>query len=124
MPLVLLALITLYETFSLGDTAQFYLLTHQTPVVDVNYFKLPEVAAAALAGAYIFVTYDLISRASRRDLTSHDVTADALRLAGCIPVGYALAGLAAPAIGTIVAFAVGVFPLNTVSTILRRVAAK
>jgi hypothetical protein len=78
-------------------------------------------SAAAIAGAYTFVTWDFFGRVQRRDLSTTDILRGALRLAMAMPVGFAFAVIS-DGIGAFLAFAVGVFPLETISTILRRLA--
>jgi len=79
------------------------------------------IAPAAVAGAYTFVTYDFYRRVQRRNLLTVDIVRNALRLAIAIPVGYAFATLNLH-IGAFIAFAVGAFPLGDLLAILRRVA--
>jgi hypothetical protein len=78
-------------------------------------------SAAAIAGAYTFVTWDFFGRVQRRNLSTTDVLRGALRLAMAMPVGFAFAVIS-DGIGSFLAFAVGVFPLETISTALRRLA--
>jgi hypothetical protein len=78
-------------------------------------------SAAAIAGAYTFVTWDFFGRVQRRNLTTTDILRGALRLAMAMPVGFAFAAFS-DGLGPFLAFAVGVFPLETISTILRRLA--
>lgn len=79
--------------------------------------------SAAIAGAYIFVTLELIDRAQARSLCVAHVMRGALRLAAAIPVGYAFAALCTEC-APFLAFAVGVFPLQIVSTALRQISNK
>jgi hypothetical protein len=79
------------------------------------------VAAAAIAGAYTFVTWDFFFRVQRRALGTSDVLRGGLRLAMALPLGFVFAGLAAPTGGAVfLAYGIGVFPLDAVKTILRR----
>jgi hypothetical protein len=77
-------------------------------------------AVAAIAGAYTFVTWDFFGRVQRRNLVTADILRGALRMAIAVPVGFAFAALIAKGLAPFVAFAVGVFPLDTIKTILRR----
>jgi hypothetical protein len=79
-------------------------------------------APAAIAGAYTFVTWSFVSQVQRRSLSIADVMRGALRLAVAIPIGYAFGQLLNREISPFVAFAVGVFPLNTIGTMLRQLA--
>jgi len=87
---------------------------------DVNAFHVP---AAAIAGAYTFVTWDFFFRVQRRALGTSDVLRGALRLAMALPLGFVFAGLATPVAAVFLAYGVGVFPLDVVKTILRRLVA-
>jgi hypothetical protein len=79
--------------------------------------------AAAIAGAYLWVVDDFISRARRLDFSPADLHAGILRLAIAVPLGYSMAAIADDTVGAFVAFAVGAFPLATLMKILRRTAA-
>jgi hypothetical protein len=79
-----------------------------------------EITPAAIAGAYTFVAWDFITRVQRRNLSVGDILRGALRLGIAIPLGAAFAAVAKEQAGVFIAFAVGVFPLSTVSTILRQ----
>jgi hypothetical protein len=86
-------------------------------------FNLPVPALAALAGAYMWVMNDLISRARRLDLAPSDVEMQVLRLIVSIPMGYAFAYIA-PKYGPFIAFSLGAFPFVTLTGMLRRVTNK
>ncbi|MGY4511171.1 hypothetical protein [Bradyrhizobium sp. USDA 3650] len=79
-------------------------------------------ATAAIAGAYTFVTWDLFSRVQQRNLARADILRNALRLAVAVPVGYAFGSLLQKGLVPFIAFAMGVFPISTIGTILRRLA--
>jgi hypothetical protein len=87
-------------------------------------FNLPETAMAALAGAYLWIVDDFTSRARRLDFAPSDVLWGVLRLTIAIPMGYAFANVAAPTVGPFVAFALGAFPLSTLTSMLRRLTNK
>ena len=84
-------------------------------------FTLPITAISAVAGAYLWVLNDHISRARRRDFSPADVSWGSLRLIIAIPMGYAFSSLA-PGFGPFVAFALGAFPLTELQNMLRRLA--
>jgi hypothetical protein len=98
----------------------------QVPLV----FALPIPAMTALAGAFIWVTNDFITRARRLEFSPSDVHWGTLRIAGSIPLGYAFVYFyasippgAEPAKMTaaaFVAFAIAAFPLNETHRMLRR----
>ncbi|KZD24714.1 hypothetical protein [Tardiphaga robiniae] len=77
-------------------------------------------ACAAVAGAYTFVAWDFLGRAQRRNVTTSAIMRGALRLSMAVPVGFAFAAVVSADLGLFISFAVGVFPLETISTILRR----
>lgn len=79
-------------------------------------------AGSAVAGAYTFVTWDFFSRVQRRILSTADIMRGALRLGIAIPLGFSFAALLGKEFGPFIAFTVGVFPLETISTILKRLA--
>jgi hypothetical protein len=85
-------------------------------------FSLPTTAIAAVAGAYLWVLNDHISRARRRDFSPSDVAWGSLRLIIAIPMGYAFASIASDSAGPFVAFALGAFPLTELQSMLRRLA--
>jgi hypothetical protein len=87
-------------------------------------FVLPTPAVAAVSGAYLWVVNDHISRARRLDFAPSDVLWGVLRLIISIPMGYAFASLAKPDVGAFVAFALGAFPLTSLTSLLRRLATK
>jgi hypothetical protein len=87
-------------------------------------FNLPNAALAAIAGAYLWVVDDFISRARRLDFTPSDVMWGVLRLTIAIPMGYAFAAVAAKSVGPFIAFALGAFPLATLTSVLRRLTNK
>lgn len=89
--------------------------------IDLN---LDTTGVSAIAGAYLWVVDDFISRARRLDFSPADVHWAVLRLAVSVPMGYSFASIASPSVGPFVAFAVGAFPLATLTKMLRQLAAK
>jgi hypothetical protein len=87
-------------------------------------FDLPNTAMAAIAGAYLWVVDDFISRARRLDFAPSDVLWGVLRLTIAVPMGYAFGAVAAPSVGPFVAFGLGAFPLTTLTSMLRRLTNK
>src|ERR1700760_1812295 len=88
-----------------------------------------KVAVFSLAGAYIWVTYDLIIRARQNDLVSSDINRSTLRLLLSLPFGFAVSAFAGVMTGTTIslssgalAFFVGAFPTDTVLKFMRRTA--
>jgi hypothetical protein len=84
--------------------------------------KMELTGMAAIAGAYMWVVNDFISRARRLDFSPADIHWGVLRLTIAVPMGYALASIAAATVGPFVAFAAGSFPLATLNKILQRTA--
>ncbi len=111
-PISILFLIAAFENFYLSSEL-IQLLTNNGELSS---------AAAAIAGAYTFVTWDFFGRVQRRNLVTADILRGALRMAIAVPVGFAFTALIAKGLGPFIAFAVGVFPLDTIKTILRRLA--
>jgi hypothetical protein len=85
-------------------------------------FIIPTPAVAALAGAYLWVVNDFISRARRLDFAPSDVMWGILRLVIAIPMGYAFASAASAVPADFIAFALGAFPLSTLTSMLRQIA--
>jgi hypothetical protein len=112
-PIVLVLLVAAAENFILAQT--LIKLDASSKSIDVM--------AASIAGAYTFVTWSFFARVQRRNLLIADIMRGALRLAIAIPLGFTLGGLSEGG-GPFLAFAVGVFPLDTISTILRQLANK
>ena len=119
IPGILLFLVSLIEI-------TFVVLTvmHITGYTANPLFDLPLIAIGAIAGAYMWVTNDLISRARRLDFSPSDVQWGILRLVVAIPMGYAFAAVAAPAVGPFIAFALGAFPLATLTSMLAKLTDK
>lgn len=87
-------------------------------------FDLPVPAIAALSGAYMWVFNDFVSRSRRLDFSPSDIHWASLRIIIAVPLGYAFAALAAPALAPFIAFALGAFPLTELISLLRRIASK
>ncbi len=87
-------------------------------------FNLPDTAMAAIAGAYLWVADDHISRTRRLDFAPSDVQWGILRIIIAVPMGYAFAVVTAPSLGPFIAFAAGAFPLSALTSMLRRLGEK
>ncbi len=109
VPVILVLIIAIIEDFVLAQELDQLLAPNP---------KMQTVSAA-IAGAYTFVAWDLFARVQRRNLSATDIMRGALRLAMAVPIGFAFSALS-DAFAVFLAFAVGVFPLETLSTILRR----
>lgn len=116
------ALLSLAGTIAVTFVA--FTSLHRLNYMENPLFDLPDTAMAAIAGAYLWVIDDHTSRARRLDFAPSDVQWGVLRLIIAIPMGYAFASVAAKSVGPFVAFALGAFPLATLTTMLRRLAEK
>ena len=79
---------------------------------------------AAAAGGYLWVVSDGISRMRLNDYLPSDVYSHVLRITIAIPVGLALSTIAKDAVGPLIAFGAGTFPIETITRILRATVAK
>jgi hypothetical protein len=113
------------SAYMLGETGELALRRFSgEDVVSKDYFALPLVATAAVVGAYAFVAWGIISGVARRNLAPADILGAAIRLTIAIPLGYSFSSLLKEDVGPFIAFAVGAFPLQTVQTIMQRLANK
>ena len=89
-----------------------------------------KIAIFSLAGAYVWVTFDLILRARQNDVVTSDINRATLRLLVSLPFGFAISAFAGVLSDTAItlstgalAFFVGAFPTDTVLKFMRRTAA-
>ncbi|MFZ0272004.1 MAG: hypothetical protein WB524_13550 [Acidobacteriaceae bacterium] len=85
--------------------------------------RLPDVTLFAMAGGFVWVINDQLSRIARRDLSPRDIYGWTFRILLAIPFGVSLAALATPALKDAIAFLLGCFPTQTLFTIGRRIVA-
>jgi hypothetical protein len=85
---------------------------------------IPVVAAAALAGAYMWVLDDLIARNRRLDLSPANLSWGAFRFVTAVPFGYAFAYIFIQSVAVPVAFLIGSFPTRTLRRIASRLATR
>ena len=130
-PFILLVLITfplMYLEASSGWGALLVANSPGTPSVASlaapfpPVFKVPEIALAAIAGAFAWVVASLFDGATRYNLPPQVILGAALRLAIAVPLGYSIQSIAAPGIAPFLAFAFGAFPLAEVQILLKRIA--
>ncbi len=115
---ILVFIIAVAESFHLGQSLMT--LIRANPLsTEAELGKEWRAVSASIAGAYTFVAWDFFARMQKRNLVVADVLRGALRLAMAIPIGMTFAILS-PSVGVFLAFGVGVFPLQTIMTILRR----
>jgi hypothetical protein len=120
VPGILLFLVGLIEVTPII----FTVLRTQGYIIENPFFDVPAIGIAAIAGAYMWVVNDFISRARRLDFTPSDVLSGTLRLIIAVPMGYAFAAIASQSVGPFIAFAVGAFPLAELTSMLQRLANK
>jgi hypothetical protein len=124
-PIIITMLAAIIVSYSLADTGLFNLNEfNKIPEAAAEYIHLPAVAVAAAAGAYGFAAWDLIWRTARLNLSPADILGASVRMLIAIPLGYSFAALLKDDLGSFIAFAAGAFPLQTVATILQRLANK
>jgi hypothetical protein len=83
---------------------------------------LDRVSVAALAGAYVWVVGELITRWRFRDISPGDLWSAAWRLVLAVPLALAIGALFAKEVAIPIAFLLGSFPTRSVTTIARRFA--
>jgi hypothetical protein len=81
--------------------------------------KMPLIASA-LAGAYVWVFTDLLSRFQRRDIVPSMLYQGALRFGIAVPLAYSIGSLFADPIQIAIAFMLGAFPTTTLILLMRR----
>lgn len=109
IPVLLVSLVALIENYQLALGLQLWV--EDQPISAVG---------AAIAGGYTFVTSDFVARVQRGSLSRADILRGALRLVVAVPVGLAFGQLSA-SLAVFIAFGVGIFPLEAITTIIRRV---
>lgn len=85
--------------------------------------RLPAVPLFAMAGGFVWVISDQLSRIARRDLSPRDIYGWTFRILVSIPFGVAIAALTTPSLKNATAFLLGSFPTQTLFTIGRRIVA-
>jgi hypothetical protein len=119
-PTILISILILSESSLVIDTIS---------PSDPNFWSpgvhLSSISLAALAGAYMWVVGDFISRARRWDFSPADILWGTLRLFIAVPLGLSVGSIVGEArFAPFVAFALGAFPLETIQSILRQAAYK
>lgn len=122
LPLSFLVAETALVRLLVDDTGTLHPLAQSTGVTGA--VLLPGRAVAAVIGAYVWIVYALITGASLYNMPPSLLLFSALRMIVAVPLGYAVGGLAPAGLGDFLAFAIGVFPLQTVQIILQRLANK
>jgi hypothetical protein len=119
VPLILLSLVG-----CVAVTLVVVTVLHTEKYFANPFFDMTPTAIAAVAGAYMWSVNDLISRSRRLDMSPSDVLWSVLRLTIAVPMGFAFASVAKDSIGPFVAFGLGAFPLEALSSKLRRLTDK
>lgn len=97
--------------------------------VDDVVFPFPDImlsaqALAAIAGAYLYVVGVVIQGFRTRTLTSSDILSCCFRMVIAVPMAVSLSGLANSSLSPFIAFALGAFPIEAISRLLRRLMTK
>jgi hypothetical protein len=92
-------------------------------------FPFPDIvlsaqALAAIAGAYLYVVGVVIQGFRTKTLTSSDILWCCFRMVIAVPMAISLSGLANSSLGPFIAFALGAFPIEAISRLLRRLMTK
>jgi hypothetical protein len=119
MPIILLTLVGL-----VAATLVVVTVLHTERFIANPFFDLNPTAIAAIAGAYMWTVNDLISRSRRLDMSASDVLWSVLRLTISVPMGFAFAAVASDSAGPFVAFGLGAFPLEALTSKLGRLTDK
>lgn len=123
-PSIIFVFVVAVTSYILGSTAESMLIKYNDPSAKPSALALPLIACAAAAGSYAFVSWDLIIRVARRNLSASDILGNTIRLAIAVPIGYAFSSLLKDEVGPFIAFAVGAFPLQSVQAALSRLTDK
>ena len=89
-----------------------------------DYKPLPPIAISALLGAFMWTAFDQITRFRTGDFTSHDVYICSYRFLITVPMGFSFAATVQDSVGIPLAFFLGTFPANTLTTFGRRFVTK
>ena len=89
---------------------------------DFSPWRLPTLAVIAIAGAYMYCLTDQFTHWSSWDLAPSDLYWLSFRMVVAVPVAYALFSAVKNEVAAPLAFLIGVFPTNTLLTMLRRLA--
>lgn len=116
-PILLLALLAALSAFAAARTLQVW------QKVAPSRYALPWIVLSALAGGFVWVISDLITRLRRRDFTVSDIYNWVFRILLAASLGWAFAQFVKEDIGVPLAFLLGAFPTTTLFTVARRLAA-
>jgi hypothetical protein len=129
-PLLLFVIAIFVSMFLLSEAAcGWIILSSHSGAISMDRLQqgtplilIPQVSAAGIGGAYLWIVSDMISRARRLDLQPADILNSALRIAMSAALAVAISQLVTAALALPIAFAIGAFPLDTVRAMLRRIA--
>jgi hypothetical protein len=117
-----------YVEFYAKNTAM--VISHLSPGdLDTVTFPFPDIvlsvqALAAISGAYLYVIGVVIQGFRSKALTSSDILWCCFRMVIAVPMAVSLSGLANSSLGPFIAFALGAFPIEAISRLLRRLTSK
>jgi hypothetical protein len=119
-----------YVDFYAKNTAVAQSFSHLSlGALDDVVFPFPDIvlsaqALAAIAGAYLYVVGVVIQGFRTKTLTSSDILWCCFRMVIAVPMAVSLSGLANSSLGPFIAFALGAFPIEAISRLLRRLMTK
>ena len=87
----------------------------------INGGRYPLAVVTAIAGGYMFGTYDMLLRTSNRYLLPRHLYEAAFRIMVAVPMGYSLSQFANPSLAVPLSFSLGAFPTGTLFTMIRRI---
>lgn len=116
-PLVLLFVISSFLLAIVSGYVSSWL--DQESTGELNF---PLIVITAIAGAYMWVVHDFISRVRRHDLCSSDIFWASFRFIIAPPLAISLSVISNEDFGPAFGFILGVFPTRTLITITRRLA--
>jgi hypothetical protein len=100
----------------------------RTADLDADFAPLPQIhlslsALSAIAGAYLFIVAGLIRQCRARSLVYSDLFSASLRLSVAVPLGLSVSTLASDALGPLISFGLGAFPIVELRALIRRLTA-
>lgn len=116
LPAIGFGAISLFYLFLIAETVHSWL----KPASDSE-FIIPPIAVSAIAGAYMWVLFDFITRARCQDLDPADLFWASFRFSISVPLGLSLSAIFTNNVGMPLAFILGVFPTQTLMTMVRRI---
>jgi hypothetical protein len=123
--------ISTYQHYKTAEGAVFGSAIPHIPLTDLDkgFWPFPPVALdiptlASVSGAYLYVAQVVIRGYKARTLLSSDLLWATFRLVIAIPLGMAVSLASVTALGPLVAFGLGAFPIAEINKLLRRLTSK